>query len=134
MGGFQAPLSLPLPSRYPMKNLQGIFSMSGDYKERYEVLREFTQLISSGVNIERIARTVVNQAAFRFGADVVLLFTVSSTDEQIDLRSAYGVRKGDLPGSISPEGSLLERAFRFGGSMSIPNFEHQSDTALGFLK
>jgi signal transduction histidine kinase/ActR/RegA family two-component response regulator len=105
-----------------------------ELKERYEVLKEFVQLISSGVNLERISRTVVNQAAFRFGADIVLLFTGSLEDEVIDIKGTYGVRKGELPESIPLEDSPLERAFRFGGTISIPNLEQQSDEALGFLQ
>lgn len=108
--------------------------MSSDFKERYEVLSEFAQLIASGVNIERIARTVVNQAAFRFGADVVLLFTISPSGETIDLRGAYGVRKGELPESVPIEDSLLDRAFRMGGTISVPNVEQHSESALPFLK
>jgi len=108
--------------------------MGDEIKERYEVLHEFVQLISSGVNIDRISRTVVNQAAFRFGAEVVLLFTKTPAEETIDIRGVYGVRKGGLPESISLEDSPLERAFRFGGVVSIPNIENQSDSALAFLK
>ncbi len=108
--------------------------MESELKERYEVLSEFAQLIASGLNMDRIARAVVNQGAFRFAADAVLLFTISPPEESIDLRGVYGFRKDELPTSIPLQDSILERALRFGGMISVPHLENQGDDALAFLK
>ena len=102
-----------------------------ELQERYEVLREFSQLIASGVDIARISKTIVRQAAFRFSADIAILFTLS--DDRVLLRSVYGMRSEELPGELVLGDSVLDRAFRLGGIITVPGAELKRDSALAFL-
>ncbi len=102
-----------------------------ELQERYEVLREISQLISSGVDIAKISKTIVRQAAFRFSSDVAVLFTLS--DNTVLLRAVYGIRQEEIPGQLELGNSVLDRVFQLGGILSVPGQELRKDSALSFL-
>lgn len=102
-----------------------------ELQERYEVLREISQLISSGVDIAKISKTIVRQAAFRFSSDVAVLFTLS--DDKVLLRAVYGMKEQDIPEQLELGDSVLDRVFQLGGILSVPGAELKKDSALSFL-
>lgn len=102
-----------------------------ELQERYEVLREISQLISSGVDIAKISKTIVRQAAFRFSSDIAVLFTLS--EDTVLLRAVYGLRENDIPEQLELGNSVLDRVFQLGGILSVPGAELKKDSALSFL-
>ena len=101
--------------------------------DRLEVLTEFNQLVASGVNVERVARTLVRQCAFRFSADVAMLLVLDENGETLGVRGLYGTAIRNVPKTLSLQNNLLGRALRLGGMMTVPDLSAQPDHGLDFL-
>jgi signal transduction histidine kinase/ActR/RegA family two-component response regulator len=115
---------------YERTSLQGKVRLLSD---RLEVLSECSQVIASGVPMDRMTKTLVRQAAFRFSADVALVLLLTESGDDLEIKGSFGVVAEKLPERIFLENTLVERALRLGGIMTVPDLAVQTQHGLDFL-
>lgn len=102
-------------------------------EDKLEVLTELNRLIASGVNVERIVKTLAREAGFRFKAEVAMTLLLSETGHALEVRGLYGIPPKSAPKEIDLNDTSLRQVINFGGILSIPDLTTRSDHALGFL-
>ncbi|MCC6221475.1 MAG: response regulator [Deltaproteobacteria bacterium] len=103
------------------------------YVDRLEVLNQLNQLIASGINLERIARSLARETAFRFAADCSLIMLLSDSGKELEIRGSYGCAPDILPPQIPLQNTILGRGLRVGGLLSIPDVNAQKNHGVDFL-
>jgi signal transduction histidine kinase/ActR/RegA family two-component response regulator len=101
--------------------------------DRNEVFRELNQLIATNADLEKMAKTIVRQATFRFGANTAMMLLVGKNGDSLDVIATHGVSKGGCPPTIPLRNSLLSRALRLGTILSIPDLKTHPEQGLEFL-
>lgn len=101
--------------------------------DKLEVLNELNKLVASGAPIEKMARSVAREAAFRFAAGCALTFLLSEHEDTLLLKGSYGCSPKCVPESLNVNDTQIGRALRLGGIMSLPNLAQRQGHGLDFL-
>ncbi len=112
---------------------QRLSSKLRHYVDRLEVLTELNQLIATNVGLDRITKTLARELAFRFTADCALTMLLSASGEQLEVKGSYGCGRDAFPAQLELQNTMIGRALRLGGALSIPDINLQRDHGLGFL-
>jgi len=102
-------------------------------QDRIKILNEINQLISTKAPLERIARMIVRESAYRFSADCALVF-LNKGDDELTLGAAFGCKKSAVPETLTPNEGLVGKAIQLGGILSLPELERHRDINIDFLK
>ena len=102
-------------------------------RERYELVTRVVQLMASGVEVDRLPKTLARECAFRFNADCALTMVLTETGEGLIISGAYGLEPSTIPRCIQLTNTILGRTLRVGGIASIMNLEKQQEDSVNFL-
>lgn len=102
-------------------------------RERYELVTRIVQLMASGVDGERLPKTLAHECAFRFNADCALTMILSESGEGLNIAGAYGLEPSTIPRSIQLTNTILGRTLGVGGIASINDLEKQQENSIDFL-
>lgn len=100
--------------------------------DRLHILKNLHQLIASNVSLNRIVRSVVHEAAFRFGADLGLLYVISEDHENLELKGGYGCRPDSVPQSLPRYEGLAAQVLNSGSHLASLGINEHSDHKLPF--
>lgn len=102
--------------------------------DRLQVLNELNQLIASNTGLQRVVKTLARESAFRFSADVSIIFLFNREKTFLEPRGTYGCIPQLLPKLLDPDNGILSQVLRLGGHLSIPNIQFHPSHGLGFLE
>jgi signal transduction histidine kinase/ActR/RegA family two-component response regulator len=105
----------------------------GHATAKIEVLNELNKLIASGVDLNRIMRTVAREAAFRFSAKCSIAFFLNEAGTALECMGSYGAPPKAFPEEVILKDTQIGRALKLGGIMSIPNLSAHKDLGIEFL-
>lgn len=103
------------------------------FQNKLEVLTELNKLVASGSSLERVARALAKEAAFRFSADCALGLLLEDSGEILAVRGKYGCPPRSVADSVEFQNNHLGRALKLGGIISVPDLNVQHDHGLNFL-
>lgn len=104
------------------------------FLDRLEVLNSLNQLIASNVGLDRIVKSLARESAFRFSADIALMFLLTDDGEELTVRGGYGCAPNLVPKRLSSSEGILGQVMRLGGHLSISQLETHKDHRLDFLE
>lgn len=102
--------------------------------DRLQVLNELNQLIASNVGLDRVAKRLARESAFRFTAEIAITFLLDETREALWAHGAYGCEPTQIPEHLSVSAGLLAQVMRVGGHLSATNFQKYPDHGLAFAE
>lgn len=102
-------------------------------RDRLQVLNEINQLIASNVGLQRIAKGLARESAFRFAADVALTLILNEEKTVLEGKGSYGCAPTLVPKNIPVNGGVLGQAMKVGGHLSIANLENYPQHGLDYL-
>lgn len=102
------------------------------YSSRLEVLNALNELIASGTSYDKVLKVIAREAAFRFDCDLALCLLLTEGGDSLEVRGSFGCSSEGLPKEISLHNTLLGRALRIGGTISIPDLRSKGDAAIEF--
>jgi len=100
--------------------------------DRLHILNNLHQLIASNVSLNRIVRSVIHEAAFRFGADLGLLYVISQEHDLLELKGGYGCRPDSVPQSLSRYEGLAAQVLNSGSHLGSLGINEHNDLKLPF--
>jgi signal transduction histidine kinase/ActR/RegA family two-component response regulator len=103
--------------------------------DRLQVLNQLTSLVAANTGFRSMLRSVTRQAAFRFGADLVLIAILSEAtgDLQLFQEGTFGCDEDALPQTLSTRGGLLGQVLNLGGHIAVQDLASASDPTLHIL-
>ena len=101
--------------------------------ERLQVLNELNQLIASNVGMQRIQKSIAKEGAFRFSADVALIFFVNEERTELSVLGGYGCNVSSIPNSVSYGEGTIGQLMRVGGHISIKDLKSYPEHGLEYL-
>ncbi|MCC6953751.1 MAG: response regulator [Deltaproteobacteria bacterium] len=104
-----------------------------ELKDRVEMLGEFNQIIATGLGLDKMSQTIAQQLAFRFSAQAAFVFLLDDHGKKFQVNGSFGASRAVVPPEIAAEDTLMGRALRIGGLLSVPDLSAQSDHGLDFL-
>ncbi len=100
--------------------------------DRLHILNNLHQLIASNVSLSRIVRSVIHEAAFRFGADLGLLYVLSQDNEHLELKGGYGCPQDSVPESLPRHEGLAAQVLNSGSHLASMSINEHRDHKLPF--
>lgn len=111
---------------------QGLSKRLQHFIDRLHILNNLHQLIASNVSLTRIVRNVIHEAAFRFGADIGLLYVLSQDHEVLELKGGYGCPQDAVTQSLPRYEGLAAQVLNSGSHLSSLSINEHSDQRLPF--
>lgn len=112
---------------------QRLSSTLQHFVDRLEVLNELNQLIATNVGLQRIAKTLARESAFRFAADLSLSFLLNEEKNQLEVKGGYGCTQDMIPQRFDLTNGVLGQAIHIGGHISLPSLDNHPNHGLGFI-
>ena len=103
------------------------------FMDRVQVLNELNQLIATNVNLERVVKSISRESAYRFSADITLVFILDQDQGILKCQGAYGVRPDEVESFQETDNGLFGQVLRTGGLMTIPKTTNQLREQLPFI-
>ncbi len=104
------------------------------FLDRLEVLNELNQLIASNVGLERMVKSLARESAFRFAADLSLLFLINEEKTVLEPKGGYGCSPNSVPKTIDLSSGLLGQVMRVGGHISVAHLAGHQNHQLDFIE
>lgn len=102
--------------------------------DRLQVLNELNQLIAGNAGLERVAKGLARESAFRFTAEIAILFLLDESREALWTSGVYGCAPDQLPEHLGVSTGLLAQVMRIGGHLSATKFQKYPDHGLDFAE
>ncbi len=102
--------------------------------DRLQVLNELNQLIAGNAGLERVAKGLARESAFRFTADIAITFLLDESREALWTYGVYGSAPEQIPEHLSVSTGLLAQVMRIGGHLSATNFQKYPDHGVSFAE
>lgn len=117
-----------------LRTTQHLISERKQFEERLSVLSDLNQLIATGVALERLAKTLAKECAFRFRSNCSLTLLLNEEGaDYVTVAGSFGTSPKTTPKRVDLTNTLLGRNLRLGGMISVPDLSSQSDHGLDFL-
>ena len=100
--------------------------------DRLHILNNLHQLIASNVSLTRIVRSVIHEAAFRFGADLGLLYVLSHDSDILELKGGYGCSQDTVQSTIPRHEGIAALVLNSGTHLASLSINEHSDHKLPF--
>lgn len=102
--------------------------------DRLQVLNEINQLIAGNAGIERVVKSLARESAFRFTADMAIIFLYNEGQTELRSRGVFGCAPDSIPPGLSATQGLAAQVLRVGGHLSVATVNRYPDHGLDFLK
>jgi signal transduction histidine kinase/ActR/RegA family two-component response regulator len=112
---------------------QRLSSTLQHFVDRLEVLNELNQLIATNVGLQRIAKTLARESAFRFAADLSLSFMLNEEKNKLEVKGGYGCTQDMIPQKFDLSSGVLGQVIHIGGHISLPALGNHPNHGLDFI-
>jgi signal transduction histidine kinase/CheY-like chemotaxis protein len=103
------------------------------FMDRLQVLNELNQLIATNVNLDRVVKSISRESAFRFSADITLVFILDQVVGTLVCEGAYGVRSDQVSSFNESDEGVIGQVLRTGGLITIPRITPKLAEQLPFV-
>lgn len=104
------------------------------FVDRLQALNELNQLIASSSGLQRVVKSLARESAFRFTADIALIFVLDDEHRYLEIKGGYGCSPSAIPKRIPVGSGLLGQIMRVGGHISVANLAGHPDHGVRFLE
>ncbi len=106
------------------------------YLDRLNIVTQLNNLIASNAPVSSLSKSIARECAFRFGADMALMMTVTADGSALEVLrgGAYGCAPNLIPPEFSLTSGILGQVLHLGDHISIQDLDKYPNHGLPFLK
>lgn len=104
------------------------------YMDRVQVLHELNQVIATNVNLDRVVKSITRESAFRFAADITIVYLLNTEDKLLTPSGSYGFDSSILEPISEDDKGIIGQSLKTGGLLCIPRITKAISQQLGFAE
>ncbi len=115
---------------------QQLHRSTQQFLERLNIVNQLNNLIASNANGSSLSKSIAREGAFRFGADMALMLTMTADGRALEVLrgGSYGCAPNLLPQEFSLTSGILGQVLHLGDHISIQDLDKYPNHGLPFLQ